>query len=872
MQVMKAFLPVTVDSLTALTSRKMAAMMTTIDNNGPRLKQVDKIAKDWNAAERKLAKIEGRYPNLLGDPLAKLPYGRLDQFEKGLIELQEAGGGVYIPFNLMRGKRRRIEEASHICGVFRENDEGAGPLPIEPTMLVATSPGKAHDWLLADEPWALGEPGTEAWKAAADEFTGMMKRMIEAHGSDPDAKDLTRVLRLPGFNNLKDPANPFLVNIVNVSGTRYGRADLVKTFPPIRSGSGGDRKRKANGAGNGRAGAAHEADAGASMGTLYDDDGSRPYTKRNELEYRSATKFIRPIGSRDEWIAKAFVYLRLRWPEAQDGGGPAFDIYHELCARSKGHEGREDCLNKWNESKKYLNERRSKEATIASVIKEAQDGGWKFPYWQEDYEEKAKLEDVDDIDVFNTQWAYIENISRFYSFKHRKLYNRTDFNNNTANLWVRPKKAKYSNDDDDSDSKPAKPKLLSDIWYRSGRRRTHNGLTFDPSQGIVTRGNKLNQFRGFPVKPKEGDVTIFKDAVLHNAGGNEAHAHTLTCFMAHIIQRPWIKMVISPYIMALIQGSLKTKLWELFGKLLGGPEEGYFYVVMARELSDRFNGWLENRLLILVDETRMNDKEKEGLISFINYLITSTHLNIEKKGADKYTIPNTVNLCFLSNSSDALAIEESNRRLFALRATEEKRPAKELIEWWENGGDAAVMHYLMNYDLSEFNAYADAPETEFKLQIIDNTRNPIQKVIYRLKDDCEGKPIRSAEQISNLIKAEDDGYHARNRNKIASELTTAGAVRFGGHKGQIQLPKRVTRSVREGRFHMDGERVLSTDPDTGLKLIEKVEVKPAEKVVAWAMADYARWKGASTKEWIEQWLHQEGAERIDGRQTDLQDE
>jgi hypothetical protein len=612
------------------------------------------------------------------------------------------------------------------------------------------------------------------------------------------------------------------------------------------------------------------------MGTLYDDDGTRPYTKRNELECRSATKFIRAISSRDEWIARAFVYLRLRWPENEDGGGPAFDIYHELCARSEGYVSREDCLAKWNETKKYIDDYRTHNATIASVFDEAYAGKWNFPYWAEDYDAKTKLEDCDDIDVFNTQWAYFENISRFYSFKHRKLYNKTDFKDSTANIWVRPKKAKDGNDDDDDgDNKPARPKLLSDIWYKSKRRRTHNGLTFDPSKGLVTRGNKLNQFRGFPVKPKEGDVTLFKEAVLHIADGNEAHAHTLTCFMAHIIQKPWIKMVISPYIMALIQGSMKTKLWELFGKLLGGPEEGYFYVVTARELNDRFNGWLENRLLILVDETRMNDKEKESLISFINYLITSPHLNIEKKGADKYTIPNRVNLCFLSNSSDALAIEESNRRLFALRATEEKRPAKEIIEWWENGGDAAVMHYLMNYDLSGFNPYADAPETEFKLQIIDNTRNPIQTVIYRLKDDCEGRPIRSAREISNLVRLEDDNYHNKYRYKIPSELTTAGAVRFSKHKGQIQLPKRITRIVREekrGYPLRDGERVLSTDPDTGLKTIERVEAKPAEKIVVWAVADYARWKGASTKEWVKQWLHQEGAERLDDIHTDLPDE
>jgi hypothetical protein len=71
-------------------------------NNKPRLKQVNEIAKDWNAIERKLAKKENRHPDLIDDPLATQPYGTLDQLEKGLMNIQRRGAGVYIPFNLMR--------------------------------------------------------------------------------------------------------------------------------------------------------------------------------------------------------------------------------------------------------------------------------------------------------------------------------------------------------------------------------------------------------------------------------------------------------------------------------------------------------------------------------------------------------------------------------------------------------------------------------------------------------------------------------------------------------------------------------------------------------------------------------------------------
>jgi hypothetical protein len=747
----------------------------------------------------------------------------------------------------------------YICGVFRENDKDGGPLPIEPTMTLATSPGKSHDWLLAAEPWPLGDLGSEAWKAVAEEFTGMMRRMILDHGSDPDAKDLARVLRLAGFNNLKDPDHPFLVNIVNVSGTRYARADLVKTFPPISSSSGGDRKRKAKGAGNGAAngaanGTAHGAGARASMGTLYDDDGTRPYTKRAEIELRSATRFIAGVDRRTPWVASCLAFLRLRWPEYEKGGGPAFDIWHELCERSDKYEGIEECRALWETNKKYIDDYRTdNNAVIASVFKEAYANGFKFPYWQEDYEGLSKLEDRDDIDRFNTDWALIEKIGAMYSFKHSSLFSPDKFKLVTANLKRRPK------DDDDGGDK--KPKLLSGIWLGSTRRPAHAELTFEPSEPRVTRSNKLNLFKGFPVKPKEGDVTLFKEMVLHNVGGNEDQAHYLTCFMAHIIQMPWKKLMVSPFIMSETTGNLKSTLPILFGKLLGE----YFVVATVENLKSRFNSWMEGKLLIFVDETVVSDKR--GLVEKMKFLITSPVVPIEKKGIDMYNVANYANFWHVSNKSDGILIEEQDRRFFAARATEEKKAAKPYFSWWNNGGDAAVMHYLMNYDLSGFDPYAEAMVTQFKREIISDARNETQKIIHKLREDCEGKPLRTLQDISALISKEDDFFN-KNKRYLASELRNAQVVQFHGDQGQLQLPNRIIRKVYEvprGQHFDPCAKVLSTDPDTGVKTVKVERVIEAGKITPWAVADYAHWRAASTADWVAQWLHQEGAERIDGR-------
>jgi hypothetical protein len=65
---------------------------------------------------------------------------------------------------------------------------------------------------------------------SAEDFHGLMECMVETHGSDPDAKDLARVLRVPGSWHQK--GNPHHVQIVGGCHARYGRDELIAAFPP----------------------------------------------------------------------------------------------------------------------------------------------------------------------------------------------------------------------------------------------------------------------------------------------------------------------------------------------------------------------------------------------------------------------------------------------------------------------------------------------------------------------------------------------------------------------------------------------------------------------------------------------------------------
>jgi hypothetical protein len=66
-------------------------------------------------------------------------------------------------------------------------------------------------------------------------------RLLPFFGADPAVKDLARVLRVPGFYHMKDPADPFLVRVVDRTGAVYTESEMLEAFPDF---GGAQRKLK----------------------------------------------------------------------------------------------------------------------------------------------------------------------------------------------------------------------------------------------------------------------------------------------------------------------------------------------------------------------------------------------------------------------------------------------------------------------------------------------------------------------------------------------------------------------------------------------------------------------------------------------------
>lgn len=165
---------------------------------------------------------DGKPRNKTG--LARTLHGNVSDMWGELCELNKLGAGIFFTVNSIEpGARRANKNVKRCRAVWCEHDGGLLPdFPLEPSLIVETSPGKHHFyWLVADE-------------LSPEQHQQIMRVMCDHYGSDPNAKDLARVLRLPGTHHRK--AGAFEVTFDECArdadgmALRYTAAELVEAF------------------------------------------------------------------------------------------------------------------------------------------------------------------------------------------------------------------------------------------------------------------------------------------------------------------------------------------------------------------------------------------------------------------------------------------------------------------------------------------------------------------------------------------------------------------------------------------------------------------------------------------------------------------
>ena len=149
--------------------------------------------------------------------------GSFDDHWDNLDRRNQNGAGVFITVNRTNDKGRKRTDVTGTRALWQEDDRGDTPaLPTKPHMVVESSPRKYHRYIITD-----GGP--------VEEFEPVQQRMVDDYGSDPNAKDRSRVLRLPGFLHLKNPDKPHMVRIIETTDAPpLSWKEVKQLFPPVK--------------------------------------------------------------------------------------------------------------------------------------------------------------------------------------------------------------------------------------------------------------------------------------------------------------------------------------------------------------------------------------------------------------------------------------------------------------------------------------------------------------------------------------------------------------------------------------------------------------------------------------------------------------
>jgi len=128
-------------------------------------------------------------------------------------------------------KRKRTEEMLvGIRAVWVEDDEKRdeprGDWPLQPNVIVNSSPGKFHYYWITS---------LKAMDRTKEHWHGVMQTLVNDYGCDNNAKDLVRVMRLPGFYHMKNPDSPHLVTYKIFKQEPYDWSEIVEAFPPSQT-------------------------------------------------------------------------------------------------------------------------------------------------------------------------------------------------------------------------------------------------------------------------------------------------------------------------------------------------------------------------------------------------------------------------------------------------------------------------------------------------------------------------------------------------------------------------------------------------------------------------------------------------------------
>lgn len=307
-------------------------------------------------------------------------------------------------------------------------------------------------------------------------------------------------------------------------------------------------------------------------------------------------------------------------------------------------------------------------------------------------------------------------------------------------------------------------------------------LAFRPErpQREITKENGLafvNAFVPAPGARAQGDVMPFLrhlELLLPDSKDREI----LLSWCAAVVQKPGVKAKWAPVLIG-TQGNGKSLIGDVLAYAVG---RNHTVKPRADQLGGRFNSWIENKLLAVIEE--IHTQGRREVMDALKPLITEERIEVEGKGRDALMVDNRCNMLMCSNHRDAIMKTRDDRRYAvfycAQQSAEDKMRDgmddlyfKGLFTWLEEcGGFAAVAHFLDQY-VPSVSIRGCSPHTSGTEQAIEESRSPAQQAVLEAvdmeQDGFTGGMI-TAEALKVLLDGHGIKVSTRTQGKLLDEL------------------------------------------------------------------------------------------------------
>lgn len=664
-------------------------------------------------------------------------YGTLPEVWATLCDYNSRGWGVFCNINAfpepvpglpLHENRHNLADVSYIRAhpidldntlTAQQNYALVANSNPAPSFAVGTSPGKFHVYFCVN-PYQ----GNEYYNV-------LQRKLRQVYDGDKSVIDPTRVLRVPGFMHMKNPAQPHLVTCwaLNGYGNRLDVTALNDAYAHV-----------------------NVIDSGGGRHALGDPELAAP-----SLEWlKFGLMHLDPNTlDRGEWISVTSAFKQAGWSLADEQ--TLLNIWSEWCARygandlgenTKQWNSIRDTQIGWNSIKRRVPVLLAYEKfgfkdtptpQPSSIIPATAPlpGANSNPPPPKTEETFGDILSAEECARYFKNCYFIEREGKILNPRGRFM-NATQFNGAYGGkLFIIAPDGKTTDE-------PWKAATRSTVWtipkvdhVRFVPTENSYEMIYDDLERVG-----INTYVPAKVKRQYGDVSPFINHVAKILPV-ESDRKILFDFMAHNVKYPGEKIAWAILIQS-TEGVGKGFIKEALSRAIG---RNYVYYPKAPELvksGSVFNAWMRAKLMIIVDEIKID--ERRELIEILKPMISDPQIEIQSKGVDQEIEDNPANWMFFSNFKDAIPVGQNGRRYSvfysALQSKEDKIAAglndqyfAALFQWLRNGGAEIVTDWLMSYPIERNAIVQEAPETSSHGEAVRLSRGPIEVAIQNAIDD-----------------------------------------------------------------------------------------------------------------------------------------